>query len=180
MIYYLVFIITGYLLGSFLPAPFFGHLIKKKDIIVGTKDQNPGTANAFTQAGMFCGILTLLCDLCKGFIPVFLCFNLQNNPQSIPMESWYGMSPVGWNNWISALGIALVLLAPVSVISPVSGGKGNCNDLWLPLGVCTESVSGIGSGFLFYFLFAGCSNSAAFLSNDCYIHLCYGNFLCMG
>ena len=156
MIYYLVFIITGYLLGSFLPAPFFGHLIKKKDIIVGTKDQNPGTANAFTQAGMFCGILTLLCDLGKGFIPVFLCFNLQNNPQSIPMESWYGMSPVGWNNWISALGIALVLLAPVlghafPLYHQFQGGKGIATTFGCLLGYAPNLFPALVLAFFFLF-----------------------------
>ena len=50
MLYYLTFIVMGYILGSILFAPLFGKLITKKDIIRETKDQNPGTANAFMQA----------------------------------------------------------------------------------------------------------------------------------
>lgn len=52
MLYYLLMILIGYLLGSILFAPVFGQLIQKKDIISGTKDLNPGTANAFMQGGL--------------------------------------------------------------------------------------------------------------------------------
>ena len=40
MLYYLTFIVMGYILGSILFAPLFGKLITKKDIIRETKDQN--------------------------------------------------------------------------------------------------------------------------------------------
>ena len=154
MIYYLVFIITGYLLGSFLPAPFFGRLIKKKDIIVGTRDQNPGTANAFTQGGMFCGILTLLCDLGKGFSPVFLCLNLQNILQRIPTGSWYGIPLVGRENWISTLGIALVLLAPVlghafPLYHQFQGGKGIATTFGCLLGYAPNLFPALALAFFF-------------------------------
>lgn len=68
----IVFIIFGYLSGSILYAGIFGHLLKHKDIIKESKDKNPGTANAFMQGGFLCGILTLVFDLLKGFLPVFL------------------------------------------------------------------------------------------------------------
>ena len=73
MLYYLTFIVMGYILGSILFAPLFGKLIAKKDIIRETKDQNPGTANAFMQGGMLCGVLTLVCDMGKGFVCFFMC-----------------------------------------------------------------------------------------------------------
>ena len=78
MLYYCVFVIMGYLMGSILFAPFFGYLFKKRDIISETRDQNPGAANAFMQGGMMCGIMTLIGDIGKGFLPVFLCLNIQN------------------------------------------------------------------------------------------------------
>ena len=68
----LFFIIGGYLLGSILFARVFGMLLCSKDITQGTPDENPGVANAFIMGGFLCGTLTLICELGKGFLPVFL------------------------------------------------------------------------------------------------------------
>ena len=65
-------IIGGYLLGSILFGEIFLKLLKKKEIRNEGSDGNPGTFNAFAGGGMLCGILTLLCDLGKGALPVFL------------------------------------------------------------------------------------------------------------
>lgn len=65
-------IIGGYLLGSVLFGEVFLRLLKKKDIRKEGSDGNPGTFNAFAKGGMVCGILTLLCDLGKGALPVYL------------------------------------------------------------------------------------------------------------
>lgn len=65
------FVIIGYLSGSILYARIFGWLFKHEDITLDTKDHNPGTANAFMKGGFLCGALTLVCDLLKGFLPVF-------------------------------------------------------------------------------------------------------------
>lgn len=129
MLYYLTFIVMGYILGSILFAPLFGKLITKKDIIRETKDQNPGTANAFMQGGMLCGILTLVCDMGKGFIPVFLCANMlqtqfANCMWGIDEQLWGGRSEI-----IVVLGSALVLVAPVAghiwpIFHKWKGGKG--------------------------------------------------------
>ena len=67
-----IFILGGYLCGSILFARIFGVLVAKKDITEGTSDENPGTANAFLIGGFWCGLLTLICELMKGFLPVFL------------------------------------------------------------------------------------------------------------
>jgi len=129
MLYYLTFIVMGYILGSILFAPLFGKLITKKDIIRETKDQNPGTANAFMQGGMLCGILTLVCDMGKGFIPVFLCANMlqtqfANCMWGIDEQLWGGRPEI-----IVVLGSALVLVAPVAghiwpIFHKWKGGKG--------------------------------------------------------
>lgn len=66
------YLLAGYLSGSVLYAQFWGHILCRKDITAGTRDGNPGTANAFMEGGFLCGILTLLCDLAKGFVPVWL------------------------------------------------------------------------------------------------------------
>lgn len=113
MAYYMAFMILGYLTGSVLSARIFGRLFRHQDIISGTKDGNPGTANAFLEGGFLCGILTLIFDVLKGFLPVFLCVRLEPSQNPQPIE----------------FGLALVLCAPVlGHIFPLfyhfQGGKG--------------------------------------------------------
>jgi len=72
MIRTLFYPLAGYLSGSVLYAQIWGRLISGKDITEGTRDNNPGTANAFMVGGFLCGMLTLICDLAKGFFPVWL------------------------------------------------------------------------------------------------------------
>ncbi len=74
-------------------------------------DHNPGTANAFRYGGFWCGFLTLVCDLLKGFLPVFLYMAY------IGLEPHYGLS------------FAPVMAAPVighafPVFFRFQGGKG--------------------------------------------------------
>lgn len=88
------FMISGYLIGSILFGEIFLRLFKGKDIRKEGADGNPGTYNAFTEGGMLCGTLTLLCDVGKGALPVFL--SLQFN----------GQKPL-------PLSFALIMLAPV-------------------------------------------------------------------
>lgn len=66
-----VFSIMGYLFGSILFAAFFAEKIKHIDLESVSKDGNPGTANAFMHAGFLCGTLALICDIGKGFVPVY-------------------------------------------------------------------------------------------------------------
>lgn len=87
-------IIGGYLLGSILFGKIFLKLLKDKDIRKESSDGNPGTFNAFAEGGMLCGVLTLLCDLGKGALPVFLYLKLN------------GQEPLG-------ITLAFVMLAPV-------------------------------------------------------------------
>ena len=68
----LCFIILGYLSGSLLFAKIFASLFGKHNIYENSPDKNPGTANAFTYGGFLVGVLTLIFDLAKGFLPVFL------------------------------------------------------------------------------------------------------------
>lgn len=66
------FVLLGYLSGSVLYACIFAKIFKKEDMIENSKDKNPGSANAFMYGGFLCGLFTLICDVLKGFIPVFL------------------------------------------------------------------------------------------------------------
>ena len=76
----LCFILLGYLAGSVLFARIWGRVVAKKDITRDAPDQNPGTANAFINGGIVCGLLTLVCDLLKGFVPVFLYLRTGSGP----------------------------------------------------------------------------------------------------
>lgn len=67
------YILLGYAAGSILFACVFG-IILKKDVYANSSDYNPGTTNAYKNGGFWCGTLTLLGDIFKGFFPVFLYF----------------------------------------------------------------------------------------------------------
>ena len=72
MLHDTMYIWLGYLSGSVLYARVFSRLFQKKNMLKQSKDHNPGTANAFMYGGFWCGLLTLLFDLGKGFFPVYL------------------------------------------------------------------------------------------------------------
>lgn len=108
MIKTFLFFVFGYFSGSILFARVYGTLFNK-DIIGDSKDGNPGTANAFMHGGMLCGTLTLIGDLLKGFLPIFLYFK----------------APGG----TTVFGTALILASPVlghnySAFYRFEGGKG--------------------------------------------------------
>lgn len=105
------FAVIGYLSGSVLFARVYAKLMGKPEIIACSKDGNPGTANAFQYGGFLCGVLTLLGDLAKGFVPVYCFLRLGGNFEQWPLLS------------------AAVLIAPVlghafPVFFHFQGGKG--------------------------------------------------------
>lgn len=66
-----LYTLCGYLLGSILFAEIASKLFGK-DIVSDSPDGNYGSANAFRYGGFLCGAFTLLLDIGKGFLPVFL------------------------------------------------------------------------------------------------------------
>lgn len=104
----MIYILFGYLSGSVLYAQIFLRLFGKEDKLENSKDQNPGTANAFMLGGFWCGMCTLICDLFKGVIPVLFYINTAQ---------------------VSTLTLSLVVAAPVvghafSFFHRFQGGKG--------------------------------------------------------
>ena len=104
-------ILFGYLSGSILYARIFAKLFRKEDMIEKSRDRNPGAGNAFMYGGFWCGVLTLTCDILKGFFPVYLF--MQYAPELSP----------------DMLSIAFVMAAPVvghafPVFYKGGGGKG--------------------------------------------------------
>ena len=72
----IIFTIFGYMSGGLLFARYFSDLFCGRDVTADTPDKNPGTYNAYTYGGFWCGALTLIFDLLKGFLPVFLFIRL--------------------------------------------------------------------------------------------------------
>ena len=104
-------VLFGYLSGSILYARIFAKLFRKEDMIEKSRDRNPGAGNAFMYGGFWCGVLTLTCDILKGFFPVYLF--MQYAPDISP----------------DMLSIAFVMAAPVvghafPVFYKGRGGKG--------------------------------------------------------
>lgn len=104
------FALLGYLSGSVLFARIAVRLFWKEGAIESSSDGNPGAANAFA-AGFDCGMVTLIGDLVKGFLPVFLY-----------LKGMTGLLPPLHN-------LAFVLAAPVlghafPVFYHFKGGKG--------------------------------------------------------
>ncbi len=115
-----LFTALGYLCGSVLFADIFTALFHKKGACLQSEDRNPGTANAYLYGGFWCGTLTLIGDLLKGFLPVFLYLRLA------------ALSP----QW----GLAPVLAAPVlghifSLFHRFRGGKGVATSFGCLLGL---------------------------------------------
>ena len=104
----LIFTGAGFVSGSVLYCLYLPRIIKGVDVTKVSNDKNPGAYNAFQYAGVPLGILCLILDLAKGYVPV-----------------WFSMRFVD----PASLLFAAVMLAPVAghAFSPFKrfhGGKG--------------------------------------------------------
>lgn len=122
--YTIIFVLLGYLSGSLMFARMMLPLFHKKNGLEQSKDGNPGAANAFLYGGAVCGALTLLGDLAKGCLPVYLFMHL------LPNE-------------VNPLSLALVLAAPVlghayPIFFRFQGGKGIATSFGCMLGLLTD------------------------------------------
>lgn len=89
-----LYILISYMSGSVLFARLFGYLFKCTDIAEKSSDHNPGTANAFIYGGFWCGMFTLLGDVLKGFVPVFLYVRTFDNAFESAMIIFVMSAPV--------------------------------------------------------------------------------------
>ncbi len=69
---YISFILFGYLSGSILYADLIPKCFCNIDITSKSDDQNPGAFNAFKYAGWKIGFISIILELLKGFVPVYL------------------------------------------------------------------------------------------------------------
>ena len=131
-----IFSVIGYLLGGLLFARYFSNLFCGKDVTVQGEDKNPGTFNAYTYGGFRCGALTLICDLLKGFLPVFLYVRLAGT---------------------RSLGLVLVMAAPIlGHIFPIwhkfNGGKGIAVSFGVLLGLAPNMLPVLTLAITYLFL----------------------------
>lgn len=89
---YLAVCIGGFLLGGVLFSYHIPLWVGGVDVTRESEDHNPGTANAVKHAGAHVGLMCLMADMGKGFIPVRLGMTILN-----PASMWF----------------SLVMLAPV-------------------------------------------------------------------
>lgn len=68
---YVLFSMIGYLSGSVLYGYLLPRILKKVDVREKSEDGNPGAANAFKFAGVPCGIVVIILEILKAFIPVY-------------------------------------------------------------------------------------------------------------
>ena len=70
--YWLLLIVGGFLLGSIMFCELIPKKVLNKDVCKISVDNNPGAFNVFKHCGKKIGILCLLLDVSKGFVPVFI------------------------------------------------------------------------------------------------------------
>lgn len=123
----LFFALLGYLSGSVLYGPLWARLLHTGSITDESSDHNPGVANAFTYGGFRCGVLTLLCELGKGIVPVWL----------YVLTSKY--DPFG--SLISCLVVAAPVVGHVfPLYNGFKGGKGIASTFGCLLGLWTAFI----------------------------------------
>ena len=88
----LLFALIGYAAGSVLYCDLVLRAFRHTDVFRASEDGNPGAHNAFACGGFWCGVCTLLADLGKGFVPVFLC--LRKIDDLVPLFALTLLSPV--------------------------------------------------------------------------------------
>lgn len=71
-VYGLIFIAAGYISGSVLWSKMIAKIFFGEDIVAKNSDKNPGAANVFHTCGIPAGIGALICDVLKGFLPVYI------------------------------------------------------------------------------------------------------------
>ena len=83
---YLLHALFGFALGGVLFSYHLPKILKGVDVCAVSPDHNPGTVNAFRYGGTPVGILCLLCDLAKGFVPVFWAMRVLD-----PRSPWFAL-----------------------------------------------------------------------------------------
>ena len=71
-LYSILLALGGFLLGSIMFCKLIPQLVVHKNICELSDDGNPGAYNVFKHCGIKLGVVCLLLDILKGFLPVFI------------------------------------------------------------------------------------------------------------
>lgn len=104
---WLLWIVGGYFLGSVMFCKLIPSYFLQKDVAELSDDHNPGAANVFVNCGIPMGLLCLLLDMLKGFLPVYLAY------RTVDVHSMY----------FAAVIVAPVLGHAVAPLNHHHGGK---------------------------------------------------------
>lgn len=156
MAIYIIVTIIAYLLGSISFAVIFGKKIKGIDVRE-KGSRNAGSTNVLRTAGKKAAALTLLCDVLKGVVAIFIAFiagKIFNNTDSALLVQLAAMAvaightfPIffefkGGKGVATSLGIILMINWQIGLI---------CLAFWLVIVILTKMVSlgSIGAAVLF-------------------------------
>ncbi len=89
-------LIAAYLIGSCPTGYLLGKWLKGIDIREHGSG-NPGATNVFRVVGRRAGIITLVVDFLKGFLPVFI--SLMLDPRAEAFSSLVGLAAIAGHNW---------------------------------------------------------------------------------
>ncbi|MDD3411672.1 MAG: glycerol-3-phosphate acyltransferase [Eubacteriales bacterium] len=135
MLQCLFFCCVGFLCGSVLFSYHLPKWIRHVDVVALSRDHNPGTVNAIHFAGVPVGLLCLLLDMLKGFVPV-----------AVAVRVMGPMNPL----------LSLVLLAPPlgHALAPwygFHGGKAIATAFGVLAGLLPFSLAGFVLAFWYIF-----------------------------
>ncbi len=75
---WLLLIFGGFFAGSIMFSKIIPQAVLNTDICESAPDRNPGAANVFSACGVRMGTVCLICDMLKGFLPVYIGCRLLN------------------------------------------------------------------------------------------------------
>lgn len=108
---YIAFVLITYIFGALPCGVWLGKIVKKIDIRnYGSK--NSGATNAYRILGAKCGIIVLLLDILKGYIPLYL-------------ANQFGIN----GNYLVFLGLIAIFGHTFSIFLQFKGGKGVATSL---------------------------------------------------
>lgn len=76
---WILYISGGFFCGGIMFSRILPKFLLKKDVTKMGKDHNPGAANVFINCGIPMGMTCLLCDMLKGYLPVYLALHSVNS-----------------------------------------------------------------------------------------------------
>ncbi|MGN0745970.1 MAG: glycerol-3-phosphate acyltransferase [Aristaeellaceae bacterium] len=107
MLSWFLFILGGFVSGSVMYCSLLPPMLTGKDVCSLSADGNPGSANVFVHCGVRVGLLCLLLDMMKGFVPV-----------------WWAARSLGMAEWQFAFVMAAPVLGhAVGMLNHFHGGK---------------------------------------------------------